>query len=363
MYLHDGVDHPQDLIDSGLNVIRAKTLFKRLVEWKANGVPLDFKPSHNYFDGIITHASNTSGSSSPTDNCEESAGDEPTYLNVSDTNSLWMEQDYNAARWCSDSFAVERLKTAADNNDPIAQMHLSVLYKHGCKHIPKDEQRYTDYASRALPWLQRQSTTGNAAAQYYYGYILSHGFGVSESKAEGARYYQLAADQGLSIALNALGTCYLKGEGVPKYEEVGVSYLRKAVAAGSIAAEVNLALCYQNGFGVDVNELEMVKIYRKIAELGYANVQHYFGLYYLNGTEEKQNYAKALHWLKLSAEQDYVDAIVTLGYLYETGKGVEKDAALALAYYKKGVGLGSVYAADAVERVVDLVEVAGEVEV
>uniref|UniRef100_A0A7S3H6M8 Uncharacterized protein n=1 Tax=Spumella elongata TaxID=89044 RepID=A0A7S3H6M8_9STRA len=362
LYLHDGVDHPQDLVDSGLNVIRAKTLFKRLVEWKTNGVPLDLNPSRICSYNIIEHLSNTHTdvSSSVMDrNTEES---EPTYFNELDPSSLWMEQDYNAARWCSDASAVDRLLIAANNEkDPIAQMHLSLLYKHGCKHIRKDEQLSTDYATRALPWLQRQSSQGNPAAQYYYGYAFSHGLGVSEDKTEGARYYQLAADQGLAIALNTLGTCYLKGEGLPKYEEVGVSYLRKAVAAGSIAAEVNLALCYQNGFGLDVNELEMVKIYRKIAELGYANVQHYFGLYYLNGTEEKQNYTKALQWLKLSAEQDYVDAIVTLGYLYETGKGVEKDPAVALEYYQKGVALGSAYAADAVERVVDLVDVAGEI--
>ena len=363
LYLHDGVDHPQDLVDSGLNVIRAKTLFKRLVEWKTNGVPLDLNPSRIYSNTSIECPSNTHTvvSSSVTDsNTEES---EPKYLNGSDLRSLWMEQDYNAARWCSDVSAVDRLLKAANNEkDPIAQMHLSVLYKHGSKRIRKDEQLSTDYATRALPWLQRQSAQGNAAAQYYYGYALSHGLGMSEDKAEGVRYYQLAADQGLSIALNALGTCYLKGEGLPKYEEVGVSYLRKAIAAGSIAAEVNLALCYQNGFGVDVNELEMVKIYRKISELRYANVQHYFGLYYLNGAEDKQNYPKALQWLKLSAEQDYVDAIVTLGYLYETGKGAEKDAAAALEYYQKGVALGSAYAADAVERVIDLVVTEKETE-
>ena len=361
--MHDGVDHPQDLVDSGLNVIRAKTLFKRLVEWKTNGVPLDSNTSRTYSDNIIENPSNTHTvvSSSPTNgNTEES---EPKYLNELAPSTLWMEQDYNAARWCSDASAVDRLLKASNNEkDPIAQMHLSVLYKHGCKHIRKDEQLSTEYATRALPWLQRQSAKGNSAAQYYYGYALSQGLGVSEDKTEGARFYQLAADQGLSIALNALGTCYVKGEGLPKYEEVGVSYLRKAVAAGNIAAEVNLALCYQNGFGVDVNELEMVKIYRKIADLGYANVQHYFGLYYLNGTEEKQNYSKALQWLKLSAEQDYVDAIVTLGYLYETGKGVEKDSAVALEYYQKGVALGSAYAADAIERVIDLVVTEKETE-
>jgi TPR repeat protein len=66
-----------------------------------------------------------------------------------------------------------------------------------------------------IPELQERALQGDVDAQSSLGFMYRNGeFGVVQDYAEAARWYRLAADQGLSDAQYDLGLMYGDGEGV-----------------------------------------------------------------------------------------------------------------------------------------------------
>ena len=61
--------------------------------------------------------------------------------------------------------------------------------------------------------------------------------------AEGAPYFQAAAEQGYAPAQSALGVCYGNGFGVVRDEAESVRWFRLAAEQGYAKAQHNLACC------------------------------------------------------------------------------------------------------------------------
>ena len=66
------------------------------------------------------------------------------------------------------------------------------------------------------------------------------GEGVKQDKAEAARWYREAAEQGLADAQLDLGVRYLRGEGVKQDKAEAAEWFRKAAEQGNEKARKNL---------------------------------------------------------------------------------------------------------------------------
>ena len=76
------------------------------------------------------------------------------------------------------------------------------------------------------------------------------GHGVIKDQAEAVRWYQLAADQGLSQAQFNLGYAYDVGQGVPQDYVHAFDWYQLAADQGLAGAQYNLGLMYETGKGV-----------------------------------------------------------------------------------------------------------------
>lgn len=120
--------------------------------------------------------------------------------------------------------AFKHLSKAAQTGDPVAAYNLSVAYGNGdgtavdqqaaLQWLQRSAQagyppaQYdlamyylsTGQAAQAAPWMQRLADSGDAAAQFNYGIMLSRGDGVAANPAQGKTYIQKAAAQGFPPA-------------------------------------------------------------------------------------------------------------------------------------------------------------------
>ena len=82
------------------------------------------------------------------------------------------------------------------------------------------------------------------------------GHGVAKDETEAVRWYQLAADQGLSQAQFNLGYAYDVGQGVRQDHTQAFKWYRLAAAQGLVGAQFNLGLMYDTGKGVPQDDVQ-----------------------------------------------------------------------------------------------------------
>ena len=362
LHLCDGVDSAQDLIDSGLKLIHAKTLFKRIEVWKANGVDVEntvetdvgnassYAAADNSTPQAVITADKTDAEecSAPVPNTQDVA---PKVSTLPTNYILQLEEDYATARFCSDTAAVRRIQQFALTGDPFALAFLSALHQNGCKSFPVSMDKALEYARMALPRLQLEADAGNAHALFRLAQFYSTGLVLEKNDVEAARLFQLGANLGHAPSQVGIGWCYMDGTGTPKYEEEGVRYFKLAAEAGNALAWISLASAYKYGAGTEKKEGEAAKIFQRWAKQGHCIAQHHLATCYLEGSGVDQDEMLAVRYFKQSAQQNYLDAIASLGYLHEVGRAVTRNEEQALKYYTTAAQQGHKYASDALKRI------------
>ena len=197
---------------------------------------------------------------------EQGNSDAQHNLGASYYNGQGVPQDYiQAAFWFSN---------AAEQGLADAQDALGDLYDAG-QGVPKD------YAQAAF-WYRKAAEQGDADGQYDLGtwyeeglnkgvlqddaqtafwrrkirawraYINSVDFNHSEHwrYTQAALWYRKAAEQGNSVAQDALGDLYYNGQGVPQDYTQAALWYRKAAEQGDAEAQDALGDLYNNGRGV-----------------------------------------------------------------------------------------------------------------
>jgi len=56
-----------------------------------------------------------------------------------------LDRDYNAARWCTDEAASDRIFVAANSQDHLTEAYLGILFEIGCKAFPIDRSSSMDF--------------------------------------------------------------------------------------------------------------------------------------------------------------------------------------------------------------------------
>jgi TPR repeat protein len=135
------------------------------------------------------------------------------------------------------------------------------------------------------------------------------GHGVPLDLAEGVRWIQAAAEQGLDIAQLVLGSRYYSGEGVPQNYGEAARWWRLSGEQGLAGAQVLLGFAYRSGAGVEQNDSEAVRWFQRAAEQGDAVAQYMLGIAHADGAEGvPRDYVLAFMWFTLAAAQGHPEA-------------------------------------------------------
>lgn len=88
-----------------------------------------------------------------------------------------------------------------------------------------------DFQGAYAAWLPL-AEAGDAVAQNSIGALYDHGLGFAEDNTEAARWYEMAAQQGLPLAMRNLANQYVSGHGVVYDLEIARQWYERAAAAG-----------------------------------------------------------------------------------------------------------------------------------
>jgi uncharacterized protein len=144
-----------------------------------------------------------------------------------------------AARW---------FRMAAEKNHAISQLNLARLLLAVDK-LPQPANKEEEKArwAEGAKWLQQAADQGLSDAQSSYGLLLLRGDAdVKADPAAAARYLMPAAKAGIPEAMNALATMYQIGNGVPTDTAETERLFREAAMAGNAKAQANLGLFLEN---------------------------------------------------------------------------------------------------------------------
>lgn len=182
-------------------------------------------------------------------------------------------------------------------------------------------------AADAVADTRAAAEQGDATAQFALGVMYATGLGVPNDFVEAAKWYRLAAVQGMACLATAsahagevddvralaeqgdaqaqfnLGVMYAKGDGVAQDHVEAVEWYRRAAEQGDASGQSSLGYKYDKGLGMLQDHAEAVKWYRRAAEQGDAEAQFYLGLKYLSGEGVPKDYVRAHMWSNLAAAQ------------------------------------------------------------
>jgi len=139
----------------------------------------------------------------------------------------WAKQTAQSA-FDGDGPSLQRLTSASEQGDPIAQYWFGVYY-----HSSKDE-------AQAADWFKKSAAQGNADGEFDLAAAYELGRGIGQDLVEAAALYRKAADQGQVGAELALGNDYRDGRGVTQDIGQALKWWSKAAAHGDTEAKLNL---------------------------------------------------------------------------------------------------------------------------
>ena len=143
--------------------------------------------------------------------------------------------------------------------------------------------------------LLAQAEQGDAEAQMKVGLA----FDGMEDFEEAARWYALAAEQGVSEAQNNLGVLYKDGQGVGQDFEEAARWFRTAAMQGNTLSQLNLGWLYHAGKGVRQDVDSARYWYTLAADKGHATARLNLGILCLQQGDTTQ----AVHHLQQAASQ------------------------------------------------------------
>jgi uncharacterized protein len=121
---------------------------------------------------------------------------------------------------------------AAEQNEPLAQANLGVMYANGLG-VTKDYEK-------ALEWFYKAADQNDPGAENNLGWMCENGFGVTRDYVKAVQWYRKAAAGGLAKAENNIGIFYLKGLGIPRDRREAIQWFRHAAVHGDPDALRNL---------------------------------------------------------------------------------------------------------------------------
>lgn len=190
--------------------------------------------------------------------------------------------------------AIELYKKSAILGDSYSGLLLSIFYAQGLgveQDLPSSVHWYNIV----------EKNKDQLVAKFDIARAFETGFGFSKSYIEAAKWYLLAAQQGLAKAQSKLADLYVSGLGVPKDYNLAIKWYKNAAEQGYYYAQYSLALLLPK---VDSYRPSLAySLMKKAALSGYKPAQYNLGLMYLQGRGVKSNAIKAYSWLNMAVSE------------------------------------------------------------
>jgi uncharacterized protein len=175
-------------------------------------------------------------------------------------------------------------------------------------------------------------------------YLLGRVLEQSEDYAAALVEYGIAAEGGVSIAMNALGAMYEFGYGVPVDAEQAVALYQQAYDLDGLpVAAGNLGYVNAYGIGIAQDYTEGLKYFLIASDGGVGWAANEVGLIYEYGNGVDVDLAKAADFYKLAYKNGEPVGASNLGTFYEDGRGVDEDEVEAVRLYNLAADAGNGY--------------------
>jgi TPR repeat protein len=190
-----------------------------------------------------------------------------------------------------------------------------------------------------------RAQNGDPAAQTLVAEILSRGLGVPLNPAEAAKWYALAAEQGVPESQFQYALMLLDGRYVKKDERGAFALMQAAAEAGNRLAQFNFAqLLVQQDPG-DTGIAKATSYYERAAATGLADAQYAMAQIYANGVGGKpKDDGQARRLLAQAARQNYDTAQIDLATWMIEGRGGSSDLKSGFGWMKQAAEGGNVAA-------------------
>ena len=179
-----------------------------------------------------------------------------------------------------------------------------------------EEGRY----DRAYEVWRPLAQSGDPVAQYSLGKLYERGGGaIGQNFGQAARWYGVAARQGIAAAQNNLALMYAQGRGVDRNVSGAIELWLSAARQNHPMAQYNLGLAYFRGEGVAKDEREAAGWFRRAADAGLGDAQYAMGQMNRLGLILPKDQGKALAWYKMASEQGHREAKAQVQLLEAAG--------------------------------------------
>lgn len=153
------------------------------------------------------------------------------------------------------------------------------------------------------PRLRNAAMAGDAAAAFEVAVRFAEGRGVPVNLEEAARWYERAANKGLTPAQFRYASLLEKGQGVRKDLAQARRLYLAAAGKGNGKAMHNLAVLYAEGIEGKPDYTTAALWFRKAAQHGIADSQYNLGVLCARGLGTAQSFDESYKWFALAAAQ------------------------------------------------------------
>ncbi|WP_159714984.1 tetratricopeptide repeat protein [Geminicoccus flavidas] len=150
--------------------------------------------------------------------------------------------------------------------------------------------------------IQSAARFGSTRAQVLLGQLCVDGNGVPQSRAEGRRWFQKAADAGSVEGINMVGRCHEFGWGGPVDLAAAAACYRTAAERSYDWAQFNLASLLHDGKGVPQDRREACAWFVRAARQGHPKAANMLGHYREEGWLHPRRPDKAGRWYARAAK-------------------------------------------------------------
>lgn len=238
--------------------------------------------------------------------------------------------------------AFEKNKELAEQGDAAAQFDVAQCYRQG--YVVKYD------ADQAFEWFQKAAEQGHTGALNALGDAFYYGmYGVDKNLDRALDYYTRAAEQGDMEAQHSLGYCLMCGIGTQKDMKQAVIWYQKAADQQHASAFQTLSThnWWDAVTGCEDKSWKAREIYReerlvmafqyclKAALQGLEVPQYNLADCYWYGKGTPKDEKAAFYWYQQAAWRGYQYALFEVAERYYYGNGVEQDRVLAGEWYVK----------------------------
>ena len=210
--------------------------------------------------------------------------------------------------------AIQYYKIAANAGLPYAECSLGIYFFSKCNNN-------VCYYYQAIKWFKRAAKHGLYDAYYNLAQVYLQNRFPGRNLNEYVTNLDLAAREGVEIAILEMGNAYFDGLGVECDFKKAMEYYENPLLADNVDAQKKLGYIYEVGLEVKADPEKSREYYQKAADHGSSFACYKIGSYnYKKGKKDL-----ALAYYQKAADKNYPPALAKLADFYFLGEGTAVD--------------------------------------